>query len=208
MSEAIDPLLAQLNVAQSPKRRAAAKKLRKLRVAAAGPALLHALEREVRDPRTWETQYQMIMALGESGYREALPLLESLAQRALEATMLYVGLGDAIVRLSQSEPSDVAPVIKILRESENPMLVDGAFRAMAMLRLVPRPAEIAEILARVSRLSPADDGHHFWVAAATPGWRGPSVDTFLDECSKSSRLDLQEATALARAGKYKQWRPL
>lgn len=112
MSSEIALLVEQLAARQSPKRRAAARKLRTLKVAAAGPALLTALEREVADPRTWETQYQMVMALGECGYREALPLLEAFAQRPFEATMVYVAPGDAIVRLSYAGPSDVAPVLR------------------------------------------------------------------------------------------------
>lgn len=207
VGETIQMLLEQLGDSRSSKRRAAAKKLRKLRATTAGPALLAALEREVRDPRTWETQYQMIMALGESGYREALPFLETLSRQSLEATMVYIGLGDAIVRLSQSGPSDLSPVLKRLRESQNPMLLDGAFRAMAMLRLVPESAEIIEIISFVTKLAP-DDGLRFWVAAAAPGWRGSHVNVFIEDCAQSSRPDLQEAASLARMGRYKQWKPL
>lgn len=207
VGETIQTLIEQLGASQSPKRRAVARKLRKLRAVIAGPALLSALEREVRDPRTWETQYQIIMALGESGYREALPFLEALTRQSLEATMLYVGLGDAIVRLSQSEPSDLSPVLKILRASRNPMLVDGAFRAMAMLRLVPESAEMIEIISHVSKLSP-NSGLRFWVAAAAPGWRGSEISEFIEDCARSPRPDVQEAASLARLGRYKQWRPL
>lgn len=207
VSESLQSILAQLDASQSPKRRSAAKKLRKLRAVEAGPALLAALEREVRDPRTWETQYQMIMALGESGYRDALPFLKILSRQPIEATMVYVGLGDAIVRLSQSGPADPSPVRNILRESQNPSLIDGALRAMAMLRLVPESGDMLEILSYANKLS-RDDGRRFWVAAAAPGWRGPLVSRFIDDCAQSSRPDLREAAALALAGKYKQWRPL
>jgi HEAT repeat protein len=74
-------LVEQLASPQSAKRRSAAKKLRKLKAAEAGPALLAALERELQDARTWETQYQMVMALGECGHRAALPFLEARAIR-------------------------------------------------------------------------------------------------------------------------------
>jgi hypothetical protein len=149
----------------------------------------------------------MIMALAESGYREALPFMEVLARRSLEATMLYVALGDAIVRLSLSGPSDVTPVLRMLREGRHPMLLDGAFRAMAMLRLAPEPSAVTEILDHANRLGP-DDGLRFWVLAATPGWGGPKVKAFIEACARSSRPDLQEGASLAQAGKYKAWRPL
>src|SRR5690242_7767306 len=86
---------------RSPRRRFDAKKLRALADPSAGPALLDALHRELRDSRTWETQYQMIMALGTCGWHPALPDLRRFARRKLQSNMVYVALGDAIVRLAR-----------------------------------------------------------------------------------------------------------
>ena len=207
MTDLTPPLIEQLSSPQSAKRRTAARKLRKLGDPVAGPALLAALEREVLDARTWETQYQMVMAVGECGYREALPFLKNLANRSIEATMVYVALGDAIVRLSRTGPSDALPILKILRAGRQPMLLDGAFRAMAMLRMVPSSLEVTEIVAYAASLPPRD-GLRFWVAAAAPGWRSPEVAAFLQACVESERSDLKEAASLAIAGRYKTWRPL
>ena len=80
---------------------APAKELRKLGDPTAGPALVEALHREVTDPRTWETQCQMIMALGHSGYRKGVLVLNMLAQVKFEATMVLVAIGDAFVRLGR-----------------------------------------------------------------------------------------------------------
>jgi hypothetical protein len=66
----LEILMSQLQSPHSPKRRSAAKKLRKLGDPVAGPALLEALKHELPDPRTWETQYQMIMALDVTVRRE------------------------------------------------------------------------------------------------------------------------------------------
>ncbi len=207
MTDLTPPLMEQLSSPQSAKRRTAAWKLRKLGDPVAGPALLAALEREVLDARTWETQYQMVMAVGECGYRNALPFLKDLANRSIEATMVYVALGDTIVRLSRTGPSDALPILKILRAGRQPMLLDGAFRAMAMLRMVPSSHEVTEIVAYAASLPPSD-GLRFWVAAAAPGWRSPEVAAFLQACVESERSDLKEAASLAIAGKYKTWRPL
>ena len=191
---------------QSSQRRSAAKRLRKLRDPRAGPALLTALKKELQDPRTWETQYQMIMALGESNYREALPFLQELAGRSFEATMVYVAIGDAIVRLGRSAEHDAGPVIELMR-SGNSMLADGAFRAMAMLRIKPDPHPIHVIIDFVSSF-PREDPLRFWVAAAAPGWKEPKVESFLRECSTSARNDLREAAVDALAGKYRAWKSL
>jgi hypothetical protein len=191
---------------RSPKRRSAAKRLRKLRDPSAGPALLEALKREVTDPRTWETQYQMIMALGECKYLPALSYLKELADRSFEATMVYVALGDALVRL-QFTPEQEAVAVTEVMDTGNEMLIDGAFRAMAMLRMVPRTKEIREILSFASALPP-DSGLRFWPLVATAGWKGDTVEAFIDGCAKSNRVDLREAAEQARTGKYGNWRPL
>lgn len=207
MQTATQDIISQLAAPQSPKRRGAAKRLRRLRAREAGPALLAALVKEVNDPRTWETQYQLVMAIGECGHVAALPALERLTATTFEATMVYVALGDAIVRLSHTHEHDAGPVLSILRNSKNTMLMDGALRAMAMLRMVPDAKTIREILAFVRPLAPADP-LRFWVAAAAPGWKHPDVDGFLADCEVSGREDIVEAANLARIGKYKKWSPL
>ena len=207
MEAEIEVAIGQLAARQSPKRRGAAKQLRRLRAPEAGPALLTALEKEVQDPRTWETQYQLAMALGECGHKQALPTLERLATSEIEATMVYVGLGDAIVRLSRKHENDAERVLTAVRHSKNTMLIDGMFRAVAMLQMVPDANTIGAILAFVKPLSPTD-GLRFWVAAAAPGWTHPDLDEFLAACEKSGRADVAEAAALARRKKYKKWRPL
>ena len=207
MDATLNIVIDQLKAPQSPKRRAAAKKLRKIGSPEAGGALLDALLREIQDSRTWETQYQLVMALGECKHREALPHLEVLVGKPFDATMIYLALGDAIVRLTTYGSADVGAVLTFVRSGQNRMLIDGAFRAMAMLRLVPSQEDSKEIIGYASKFSP-EDGLRFWVAAASPGWTGSHVAAYLDSCSASTRQDVREAAALARAGKYKTWRPL
>jgi HEAT repeat protein len=205
--EDLAPLIEQLDSSQSAKRRSAAKKLRKLADPAAGPALLAALERELKDARTWETQYQMVMALGECGHRAALPFLEKLAQQPFEATILYLAIGDAIVRLSHTGGADASPVLRLMRGARHPTLVEGAFRAMAMLRLVPEDAAIAEMLAHVKAIAPGEE-RRLWLAAAAPGWKGAQVEAFIDECARCADQRIRDAAALAKARKYRKWQPL
>jgi HEAT repeat protein len=198
--------IALLAAKTSAKRRAAAKRLRRLKDPAAGPALLATLQREVQDPRTWETQYQLIMALGESNYRPALPYLRELAQRPFEATMIYMALGDAIVRLVREFADDVTPALDLMRTG-NPMLIDGAFRAVAMLRLRPQAEAIEQIVDYVAAL-PVGHYLRFWVAAAAPGWDHPKVAAFLQSCVDGDREDVRAAASAAQQKKYLTWRPL
>jgi hypothetical protein len=198
MQEAID----LLSHSQAAKRRSGAKRLRKLRRPEAGPALLAALQKE----RAWEPQYQMVMALAESEYAPALPYLEALAQEPIEATMVYTALGDAIVRLGRSRAEDPEPIFRLM-DSGNWSLTCGAFRAVAMLRLRLDQAAVDRIVAFVSAL-PLEDGLRFWVVAATPGWSGPAVEAFLNECIRSPRADVRAAAELGLRGQYRKWSPL
>jgi hypothetical protein len=198
--------ISQLTDARSARRRGAAKRLRMLGDPAAGPALLHALQREILDPRTWETQYQMIMAVATCEHQPALALLRSLATEPLDATAIYVALGDGIVRLGREHPNDPTPVDWCL-ETGNDMLADGALRAVAMLRLTLDAPAIDQILKHLSGRDP-HDWLRFWPAAAAVGWSGDRVEQFLTECAASPREDIATAAKASLAGRYKTYRPL
>jgi hypothetical protein len=212
---ALDDLAAaveQLRHSSSAKRRSAAKKLRKLGDPAAGGALLAALQAEVLDERTWETQYQLIMATAESRHVPAEAFLRQLASRTFEATMLYVALGDALVRLA-SPPARMGQVAVEMTRTGNRELADGAGRALAMLRVVPE----ADVIESLLRHAEQGDLHEtqginlrFWVAAACPGWldRSPAVHGFLQRCLESRNQQVQRAAGLALEGEYARWSPL
>lgn len=88
MATIITEEIELLSHARSPKRRAAAKRLRKLGDPAAGPSLLAALQEELNDDRTWETQYQMIMAIGHCDYKEALPYIDPTVAKDFEVNRI------------------------------------------------------------------------------------------------------------------------
>lgn len=199
----LEKMIAQLKDRSSAKRRSAAKHLRKMGDPTAGPALLEALKHELRDERTWETQYQMIMALGACCVRDAVPYLEELATRPFEATMVYTSIGDALVRLTRAHEHDASKAVVLLR-SGNERLIDGALRAVAILRMKPSAAEVDAILRFVQSLK-LEDGLRFWPAVAAAGWTGKLRDAFLADCSRSPRQDLRDAVARSSQGQYKTW---
>ncbi|MFD7963504.1 HEAT repeat domain-containing protein [Streptomyces zaomyceticus] len=198
-----DEAVAQLDDKASRKRRAAAKRLRSLAATSAGPSLLRALEREVRDPRTWETQYEMVMALGACDHRPAVPFLSDLAQRRLDAETVYAALGDSIVRLRGADEGTSAPVRWCL-DSGTWSLADGALRAVAMLRSVPDPETVDHILDFLEPLE-SYDGLRFWAAAAAAGWPGERVRAFLETCAAGPRQDVAAAASSSLEGTYQTY---
>lgn len=204
----IQPLVEQLNSKASAKRRSAAKKLRKFQSKDAGPALLEALKKELKDKRTWETQYQMIMALGESGYIESLDFLLQLSELEFEATMVYVAIGDAIIRLNNITSLSLATsILNSWITADQINLLNGGLRAVAMLHLLPDKKFIQKIIQHTSL--PKNEALQFWTAAATPGWPVELTKDFLEHSIKSANLDdTKKAATAALKGKYIKWNPL
>ncbi|MGW3290209.1 HEAT repeat domain-containing protein [Streptomyces sp. NPDC001002] len=189
-------LIEQLSEKRSPRRRSAAKKLGRAGAPAAGPALLGALRAEVEDPRSWETQYEMALALGMCGHREAQPFLRELAGRPFAATMVYVAVGESLVRLAE-DPAEA--VLWCLRQ-EPEMLADGALRGVALLGFVPDEAVCGAILDFVER-TPGEHHLRYWPAVAAADWPGRRARAYLKKCAKGPREDVAEAAraSLARA---------
>lgn len=209
--------MALLSHALSANRRSGAKQLRKLGDARAGDALLEALKKEIQDVRTWETQYQMVMAIGECDVKAALPYLHELAAQPFEATMFYSALGDALLRLSRKTPNDADVVLDNI-DGGNPSLICGSLQAVAMLRMVPSQTVIAKIIvytlaayAKTAHIKTGSDWSIVWALRAAPGWHGTEVDQFLKTCAEISfeqNQQIHSATQLALAKKYDKWSPL
>lgn len=208
MSQAttLHDLIEQLEHKSSPTRRAAAKKLRKLKAVEAGPALLTALKNELQDKRTWETQYQIIMALGESGYTESLGFLTQLAEQKFEAAMIYLAIGDAIARLTYSVENSIHSMIKHIEDKNNePLFIDGILRAIAMLKVIPSEQDINWLISYAS--SPeTHDNNRTWIASASAGWlNNKNVSSFLKGCIESNNQQTKRAAEAALKKKYIKW---
>lgn len=198
-----------LSHARSAKRSSGARRLRKLADPAAGPALEAALRKELRDPRTWQPKFLMILALGDCRYREALPLLTELAEDEFEATILYHALGDAIVRLSSRGPYDAEPVRRLINDHRTGV-IGGAFHALATLRIVPAEDVIKEIIAYAGEL-PFQGEERMWVAVAAAGWNPELTRDFLLACQAAPPTAcprLVPAATAALKGKYYKFAPL
>lgn len=198
----VEALIEQLGDARSGKRRAAAKKLRAAGDPSAATALVAALEKEVNDRRTWETQYQMIMALAASRpSAEAVSLLERVLALDIEP-MVYLAAGDALVRVNNGAD---AAVLAALRSGSLPR-AEGAIRALAMMRTVPTEATTHAIIGYANE--PARRQVRFWVAAAAAGWPKASVRPFLEQCLIDDNADTRRAAQAALKGRYLKWNPL
>jgi hypothetical protein len=149
----------------------------------------------------------MIMALGYCAFRPALPYLWELARQPFEATMAYVALGDAVVRLERESPEDPQPVLRVL-DIANPMLVAGAVQAVAVLHLV-LPSAVIERLIALATQQPAWHPLRGEIVRAAPGWSGPQVEAYLAEIltSEPAQSWLHQAARAAQQKKYTTYEP-
>ena len=200
---------SQLEDRKSAVRRRAAKRLRELRCVDAGPALLTALLKEWRDPRSWETQYQMIMAIGESGYSLAGPFLREIASREIENSILFMALGDSLVRLSDSVSSQVELVREFL-ERQNLLLIGGGLRAIAMTGVQVSETACIELMKAVESLPRCEMGLEcrVWMAVVATGKSSPEIASVIQKWSSSDHQQLRRAASAALVGKRLKWRPL
>jgi hypothetical protein len=210
MLKALNEALHLLQNSKSLKRESGAKRLRKLGYPEAGEALLQALWKEVSDKRTWSVQYQLIIALGVTRTYVALPFLWELVERDFEATFLYQGLGDAILRLSYEEQG-IEQALENIFATQDVRVVNGAFRAVAMLKLEPNQEIIQRIIhlardptaANFVRGYPNDKtGLRYWVAVASAGWKKELVNAFLEECEQIGDMALKGAVENSKKGRY------
>jgi hypothetical protein len=202
MNESVVTAIRLLSHPTATKRTSGAKRLRKLAAREAGPALLTALGAELADARTWSTQYHLILALGVCNCAEALPLLRQLSRKALDSSVLYQALGDAIFRL-MLESKGLTAAIEEICQSGNFQLMHGAFHVVAIRRLVPDAGTIRVMISRARDPGSVDQvqgypgdttGIRQWVAAAAASWDSDLVREFLLECQ-----NLNDDSRLRRA---------
>ena len=206
--------VALLQNPKALKRESGAKRLRKLGLSDAGSAVFEVLQRELKDKRTWSAKYHLIVTLGVLEHLPALPLLWELAGQEQEATILYLALGDALMRLLLSSGVTPAEAWAAVLKTQRPMLFDGALRATALLKLVPDVETIHSMLAVADKSEftqqvhgyPGDpSGIRYWAAVASAGWPQDLTREFLASCQHINHVGLQHAAGLALKCKYVKW---
>jgi hypothetical protein len=198
----IEDAVARLHDRLTRRRAAGAKQLRSAGDPSAGPELLAALRRELQDPRTWETAYQMIMAIGACQYRPAVGDLQQIARSSTVAAV-RIAVGDAVMRLDRDYDSDSKPMRWCL-DSQDDDLVNGALQATATLRLPLSPETIDAVVGFLASHGPYD-GIRFWAAVAAVDWTGKRAQRFLQDCVRLPREDVAEAAAASLRGEYRSY---
>ncbi len=210
MAKSVDEYLEMLKDNKSAKRRSATRALGKIGDVTFGAKLLKALNSELQDKRTWETQCAMLRAIGDVGYRMGIPELWQISELTHNTTMLYHEIGFALCRLEPIS-NDNLSVVKRIISTQNPMFVGGAFMAIYFLRIVPTSQEDVQLIIKTAEQDIEKEGQiitkRCYIAAASAGWDYPEVLGFLESCKKSEWKFLHNIATESQMGIYSDWKP-
>jgi hypothetical protein len=197
-------LLLKLKSSKVAERRSAVNAMWKSGDQAFAPFILEQLKREaLEDPSVWQSKCLMIAALGDLGFREALPALRALAKRDFRsASLIYAELAFAICRLTPIRSGKMEAVAAALK-SDRPLFARGAYHAIYYMDLPLAEKEIVPLIRfadRYSKLHPDDEQltcmPRDYLAAAAYRWKGKATRAFLESCRDTAFPHLQEiATA-------------
>lgn len=130
---------------KSVKRRSAAKKIGKYKIISMEQLLLEAYIEEKKDSRTWETQTEMIKALGKIGCKAAIPYLKEIIDMNKEQDTITAYAALSYVRLTRNEVNDMTIIFDFLKNG-NTMVFDGAVMALAYDDVIPAESEMKKVI--------------------------------------------------------------
>ena len=189
-------LLTKLHAKRSAERRKAAKAIGSQRLVDLGPALHECYLVEKKDPRTWETQTEMILALGRLGYKPATRDIEGIVRKNLPEDMITMAAAIAHVQLNRAHLHDATPVLALL-DFGRLSVISGALKALAFDAMIPNGQAIQTIinLCWDAHQHPDRAGKAFgimdpriYLALACSQWEQGLVKDFLKHCLNTANF--------------------
>lgn len=198
-TEEIDKIRNDLNNGTSPKRRSAAIKIGKLNISDLGNELLQSYIKEKDNDRTWETQVEMIRALGKLKYKPAIETIQEVLQNPNSDSARTVAATIAYIRLKRYDNNDAQPVIDLISNDPNKSIISGAFSVLAFDDMKPSVEQINIILDFVKKIgSYLDDSYikgttdpRIYILSASVNWdkNDPKLKDFINNASQNPRIN-------------------
>jgi hypothetical protein len=190
----VDEVKEKLLSKKSADRLSAAKRISKERIIELADQIFAAYTKEKQDKRTWESQSEMIKALGVLDYKPALPDIEKIVRQNIPHDMITMNAATAFVQLIRKNIHDAQPVLELLNFGSTSVIA-GALRALAIDKMLPPKNEIEEILKISWDINKHKDrlGHEFgfidpriYSAVACAGWDLELTKEFLNHCIETA----------------------
>ncbi len=196
-----------LSSKKTKERLKAAKEIGKSRIYELSNDLVSALEKELKDPRTWQTQVVMINSVGLLNCKDALPLIEPIIKENKEHDMVTNASSECYVRLKRETINDSKPVIELLRFGGF-SIIDGCLNPLGYDRMIPPDDEINELVRLSWDLHKKKErgftDPRYGIAAACAGWKKELTEDFLKHCLDTAEKDtpLKYVAENSLKGKY------
>lgn len=187
-------ILEKLNSKKSADRRRSAKEIGKQKLHNLAEELYQKYLIERTDARTWETQCEMIKALGMLDFKKAINEIDEIVRKnAPHDTITHVA-GTTYVQLKRESINDGKPVIELLQFG-SVSLISGAHLVLAVDQMIPEENDIKTILSlsRDSHKHKDRIGQEFglsdsrkYVAIACANWDIALTKDFLHYCIETA----------------------
>lgn len=187
-------IIEELTSKKSSDRRRAAKKIGKMKVTELGDDIYKAYLKEKNDKRTWETQTEMIKAIGEIRYKQAIVDIEIIVKQNTPHDMITSAAATSYIQLKMKSIKDASPVLELL-EFGSVSVISGALRALAIEQLTPSKTEIEQIIAKCWNINKHKDriGYEYglidsrrYLAIACANWDKELTTDFLNHCIETA----------------------
>lgn len=173
-----EEIKTKLHSTKTADRKRAAKEIGKLKLIYFANDLYQAYLKEAKDNRTWETQVEMILALGLLDYKNALTEIELIVRTNVPNDMITYAAAQSYVRLKRQSLTDASPTIEPLQIGRI-STVDGCLNPLGYDKMQPDENQIKELIKLSWDLHKHNDrlGHEegycdsrYGLAAACAGW--------------------------------------
>jgi len=204
-----EELKAKLESKKSADRKRAAKEIGKLKLSYFGDDLYTAYLKETKDKRTWETQVEMILALGLIDYKNALKEIDAIIRVNNPHDMITYAAAQSYVRLTRKSINDASPVIELLQFG-GLSTVSGCLNPLGYDRMLPNENQIKELIKLTWDLHKHKDWERgygdprYGIAAACAGWNRELTKDFLEHCLATANGDtpVEYVSENSLKGKY------
>lgn len=205
-----EEIKTKLHSTKSADRKRAAKEIGKLKLTDLADDLYQAYLKEAKDKRTWETQVEMILALGLLDYKNVLTEIEQIVRTNVPNDMITYAAAQSYVRLKRQSITDASPTIELLQFG-GLSTVDGCLNPLGYDKMQPDEKQIKEIIKLSWDLHKHKDrlGHEggycdprYGLAAACAGWDRHLTKVFLEHCLSTGDTPLKYVSENSLKGKY------
>ena len=185
-----DEIIEKLNSKKSTDRRRGAKEIGKLKLYDFEEYLYEIFITEKLDKRTWETQCEIIKALGSIDFKKAIIEIEQIVRANVPHDMITSVASTTYVQLKRKSINDGSPVLELL-EFGSVSVIQGALLALAIDQMKPDENEVRNILSFCKDINKHKDriGHEFglmdsrqYLAIACANWNVELTKDFLNHC--------------------------